>query len=140
MAENEVMHEQEAAKAAYAHKSKIGGQALIEGVMMKGALRGAMACRLPNGEIDLETWDIPTQIETDPKTGKPRVVPKWYNRIPLVRGCVNFVMSMIDGYRCMMKAAEKQYDEEVDEFCKWKSMRRSTSSQKPKQCRNSANG
>ena len=120
MADNEVIQEQEAAKAAYAHKSKIGGQALIEGVMMKGAFRGAMACRLPNGEIDLETWDIPTQVETDPKTGKPRVVPKWYNRIPLLRGCVNFVMSMIDGYRCMMKAAEKQYDEEVDEFCKWK--------------------
>ena len=109
-----------AAKAEYAHKSKIGGQALIEGVMMKGAFRGAMACRLPNGEIDVETWDLPASFETDPKTGKQRVVRKWYNRIPLVRGCVNFVMSMIDGYRCMMKAAEKQYDEEVDDFCAWK--------------------
>lgn len=112
--------EQSAAKAEYAHKSKIGGQALIEGVMMKGAFRGAMACRLPNGDIDLETWDLPAQFETDPKTGKQRVVAKWYNRIPLVRGCVNFVMSMIDGYRCMMKAAEKQFDEEVDDFCAWK--------------------
>ena len=112
--------QQAAAKAEYAHKSKIGGQALIEGVMMKGAFRGAMACRLPNGEIDVETWDLPASFETDPKTGKQRVVRKWYNRIPLVRGCVNFVMSMIDGYRCMMKAAEKQYDEEVDDFCAWK--------------------
>ena len=112
--------EKQAAKAAYAHKSKIGGQALIEGVMMKGAFRGAMACRLPNGEIDIETWDLPASFETDPKTGKQRVVRKWYNRIPLVRGCVNFVMSMIDGYRCMMKAAEKQYDEEVDDYCAWK--------------------
>lgn len=112
--------EQSAAKAEYAHKSKIGGQALIEGVMMKGAFRGAMACRLPNGEIDLETWDLPAQFETDPKTGKQRVVRKWYNRIPLVRGCVNFVMSMIDGYRCMMKSADKQFDEEVDDFCAWK--------------------
>ena len=109
-----------AAKAEYAHKSKIGGQALIEGVMMKGAFRGAMACRLPNGEIDVETWELPASFETDPKTGKQRVVRKWYNRIPLVRGCVNFIMSMIDGYRCMMKAAEKQYDEEVDDFCAWK--------------------
>ncbi|MBR5723167.1 MAG: DUF1385 domain-containing protein [Oscillospiraceae bacterium] len=88
--------------------------------MMKGAFRGAMACRLPNGEIDLETWDLPASFETDPKTGKQRIVRKWYNRIPLVRGCVNFVMSMVDGYRCMMKAAEKQYDEEVDDFCAWK--------------------
>ncbi len=112
--------QQAAAKAEFAHKSKIGGQALIEGVMMKGAFRGAMACRLPNGEIDLETWDLPASFETDPKTGKQRIVRKWYNRIPLVRGCVNFVMSMVDGYRCMMKAAEKQYDEEVDDFCAWK--------------------
>ena len=112
--------QQAAAKAEYAHKSKIGGQALIEGVMMKGAFRGAMACRLPNGEIDLETWDLPASFETDPKTGKQRVVRKWYNRVPLLRGCINFVMSMIDGYRCMMKSAEKQFDEEVDDFCAWK--------------------
>ncbi|MBQ6040532.1 MAG: DUF1385 domain-containing protein [Oscillospiraceae bacterium] len=79
-----------------------------------------MACRLPNGEIDIETWDLPASFETDPKTGKQRIVRKWYNRIPLLRGCVNFVMSMVDGYRCMMKSAEKQFDEEVDDFCAWK--------------------
>ena len=118
MAEN---HSAEAAaKAEYAHKSKIGGQALVEGIMMKGAFRGAMACRLPNGEIDLETWEIAAKFENDPKTGKPRLVRPWYTRVPFVRGCVNFVTSMIDGYRCMMKSAEKQYDEEIDEFCKWK--------------------
>ena len=39
------------------HKSKIGGQALIEGIMMNGVKKGAMACRLPNGEIDVEIWD-----------------------------------------------------------------------------------
>lgn len=39
------------------HKSKIGGQALIEGVMMKGPLKGAMACRLPDGTIDVEIWE-----------------------------------------------------------------------------------
>ena len=111
--------EQAAAKAEYAHKSKIGGQALVEGVMMKGAFRGAMACRLPNGEIDLETWEIPAKFETDPKTGKQRLKRPWYTRVPFVRGCVNFVTSMIDGYRCMMRSAEKQYDEEVDDFCEW---------------------
>ena len=116
----EYSSEQAAAKAEYAHKSKIGGQALVEGIMMKGAFRGAMACRLPNGEIDLETWDIAAKFENDPKTGKPRLVRPWYTRVPFVRGCVNFVTSMIDGYRCMMKSAEKQYDEEIDEFCKWK--------------------
>ena len=112
--------EQSAAKAEYAHKSKIGGQALVEGVMMKGAFRGAMACRLPNGEIDIETWDIPAQFVTDPETGKQKLKPKWYNRVPFVRGCVNFVLSMIDGYRCMMKSAEKQVDESIDDYCAWR--------------------
>lgn len=120
MSEQQNAAAQAAAKAEYAHKSKIGGQALVEGIMMKGAFRGAMACRLPNGEIDLETWEIPASFVTDKKTGEQKLVRPWYARIPLVRGCVNFVMSMIDGYRCMMKAAEKQFDEEVDDFCAWK--------------------
>jgi len=116
--------EKQAAKEAYAHKSKIGGQALIEGVMMKGAFRGAMACRLPNGEIDVETWDEAVRWKDDPKTGKPVLVHPWYVKVPLVRGCVNFVMSMISGYSCMMKAAEKQFDEEIDAFCEWKKKNR----------------
>ena len=37
-------------------KSKIGGQAVIEGVMMRGIDKAAMACRLPSGEIDLEEF------------------------------------------------------------------------------------
>ena len=84
---DETMQEQEqqsaavaAAKSEYAHKSKIGGQALMEGIMMKGAFKGAMACRLPNGNIDLEVWDIPVTFKTDPKPG---------NRNPCDRGmCV----------------------------------------------------
>ena len=39
-------------------KSKIGGQAVIEGVMMRGIDKAAMACRLPNGKIDLEEWEV----------------------------------------------------------------------------------
>lgn len=81
------------------HKSKIGGQALIEGVMMNGVHKGAMACRLPNGEIDLEVWDK-----------KP--VTAWYRKTPLVRGIFNFVISMKEGYSCLMKSAEKQMDDE----------------------------
>ncbi len=110
----------QAARAEYAYKSKIGGQALVEGIMMKGAFRGAMACRLPNGEIDLETWEIPVKLKTDPKTGKVKPVLPWYRRIPFVRGSVNFVTQMIDGYRCMMRSAEKQVDEELDAFVLWK--------------------
>ncbi len=93
-------------------KSKIGGQAVIEGVMMRGIDRSAMACRLPNGEIDLETWNI--------KGGKN--VP-WYRKAPFVRGIFNFVISMIDGYKCMTKSTQKQItdddDEEMSKFEKW---------------------
>jgi len=85
------------------HKSKIGGQALIEGVMMKGKFKGAMACRLPDGTIDVETWDIPQK-------------KAWYKQVPLVRGCFSFVKSMTEGYRCLMKSAEKQMtEEEIEE-------------------------
>ncbi|MBQ3431572.1 MAG: DUF1385 domain-containing protein, partial [Clostridia bacterium] len=85
------------------HKSKIGGQALIEGVMMKGAYKGAMACRLPDGTIDVETWDIKGGV------GKDR---PWYKKIPLIRGVYAFIFSMVDGYKCLMKSAEKQMVED----------------------------
>lgn len=82
-------------------KSKIGGQALIEGIMMLGPTKGAMACRLPDGTIDLETWD-----ENNGKKAP------WYRKTPLVRGSVNFITSMVKGYKYMMKSAEKQMTEE----------------------------
>ncbi|MDE5884566.1 MAG: DUF1385 domain-containing protein [Oscillospiraceae bacterium] len=88
-------------KQAGSHKSKIGGQALIEGVMMKGVFKGAMACRLPDGSIDVETWDL--------NTGKKK---PWYRKTPIVRGVYSFIFSMIDGYKCLMKSAEKQMTEE----------------------------
>lgn len=93
-------------------KSKIGGQAVIEGVMMRGLDKAAMACRLPDGEIDMEIWSI--------KGGKN--VP-WYRKIPFVRGVFNFIVSMIDGYKCISRSAEKQIvdddDEELTRFEKW---------------------
>lgn len=90
------------------HKSKIGGQALIEGIMMRGIDNASMACRLPNGEIDLETWAI--------NNGK---TAPWYKKTPFVRGVVNFTVSMIDGYKCITKSAEKTTDlgdEELSPF------------------------
>ena len=100
----EKQQQQEACTMA-AHRSKIGGQALIEGVMMKGAFKGAMACRLPDGTIDVETWDL--------KGGGK--IP-WYRKVPFARGIYGFISSMTDGYRCLMKSAEKQMtDEDEDE-------------------------
>ena len=93
-----------APKSSEKFKSKIGGQALIEGIMMLGPDKGAMACRMPDGSIDLETWQ-----ENNGKNAP------WYKKTPLVRGCVNFVVSLIKGYKYMMKSAEKQFTEEEKE-------------------------
>ncbi len=82
-------------------KSKIGGQALIEGIMMLGPNTGAMACRLPDGSVDVETWSE--------RNGKNA---PWYRKVPLVRGCTNFVTSLAKGYKYMMRSAEKQLTEE----------------------------
>lgn len=100
-------------------KSKIGGQALIEGIMMRGIDLSAMACRLPDGTIDVETWKI--------RNGKSA---PWYLKAPFIRGCFNFVISLIDGMKCTMKSAEKQMtdedeeDEELSPFEEWLSKTR----------------
>ena len=77
-------------------KSKIGGQALIEGVMMRGIDGVAMAVRLPSGVIDPESWEVSSLAH-----------PKWYRKIPFVRGIFNLVESLVLGFRCLTKSAEK---------------------------------
>ncbi len=104
------------APSAEKFKSKIGGQALIEGIMMLGPNTGAMACRLPDGTIDLETWE-----ENNGKNAP------WYKKTPLVRGCVSFVTSLTKGYKYMMKSAEKQMDEE--ELAEYHKQKEGTSSE-----------
>ncbi len=86
-------------------KTSIGGQALIEGVMMKGVKHSCMAVRTPSGEIDVETWDNPG--------------PKWYKKIPIIRGVINFVVMLIDGYRTLMKSAEKAGFDDVESESKF---------------------
>lgn len=94
------------------HKSKIGGQALIEGVMMRGIDKAAMSVRLPDGGIDTESWEVGNLNRA------------WYHKTPIVRGVVNFISSMVTGYRCMMKSAEKagmedDFEGEPSKFDLW---------------------
>lgn len=84
------------------HKTSIGGQALIEGIMMKGPKGTAMSVRLPDGSID-------TELEEN--TGKKNPVMK----IPVVRGVYAFADSMISGYKYLMKSADKALTEEEKE-------------------------
>lgn len=108
MSEKEVRQEAPAEK----FKTRIGGQAVIEGVMMRGVEKASMANRLPSGEIDLEVWDI--------KNGKN---PPWYRKVPFLRGIFNFVITMIDGYKCISRSVDKQMTDEDSEeptkFEKW---------------------
>ena len=92
-------------------KSKIGGQALIEGIMMRGIDKAAMACRLPDGSIEVEEWSI--------KNGKGA---PWYRKTPFVRGIFNLITSLADGYKCLNKSADKQMEDDEEEpskFEKW---------------------
>jgi len=82
-------------------KTSIGGQALIEGVMMRGPKKTAMAVRNPAGEIVMEEWE----------NGKPSKVGK----IPFVRGIFNFISSMKVGYKALMRSAEIAFPEDEDE-------------------------
>ena len=84
-------------------KTSIGGQALIEGIMMRGPKYTAMAVRDPRGELVLEKWRT-SEKET----------PKWA-KLPVVRGVYAFVSSMIMGYKSLMRSAEISGLEEAEE-------------------------
>ncbi|HIZ54765.1 MAG TPA: DUF1385 domain-containing protein [Firmicutes bacterium] len=72
--------------------------------MMRGMNKIAMAVRLPDGSIDLE--ELPAGDLAH---------PKWYRRIPIIRGVINFIDSMAKGYTCLMKSAEKSGMDDTDE-------------------------
>ena len=95
-------------KSCIAKKTSIGGQALIEGIMMRGPKKTAMAVRNPQGEIVLEKWD------NEPSDKKPNIIDKC-KKIPVVRGVFNFATSMITGYKSLMKSAEIAGFEDEDE-------------------------
>lgn len=92
-------------------KTSIGGQALIEGVMMRGVGKAAMAVRLPDGTIDVEIEK--TKLAKD---------KSFVFRMPFVRGVFNFIDNMIFGYKYLMKSAEKSgldLEESESKFDKW---------------------
>ena len=74
----------------------IGGQALIEGIMMRSPEKTAMAVRLPDGSIDVSDFNQKSI------RSKYKILG-----IPVVRGIVGFVESMFQGYKAMMVSAEK---------------------------------
>ena len=73
----------------------IGGQALIEGIMMKSPEKTAMAVRKPDKTIDITYLDYKGLRE------KYKIF-----KLPILRGVVGFVESMIQGYKAMMLSAD----------------------------------
>jgi len=90
--------------------TSIGGQAIMEGIMMRGPKRTAIAIRLPDGRIHMKTQPTPK-------------ASKWA-KMPLIRGVVNFVASLVQGTSVLMYSAdilEEHYPEqyEKDKFDIW---------------------
>lgn len=71
--------------------------------MMQGPKGAAMSVRLPDGTIDTEEKEF-RHIRDKVK----------FLGFPVIRGCVNFVESMIFGYKCLMESAEKSGFEEIE--------------------------
>ncbi|MBQ8182585.1 MAG: DUF1385 domain-containing protein [Clostridia bacterium] len=77
-------------------KISVGGQALIEGIMMQGPKGAAMSVRLPDGSIETEELEV--------KHVRDKFKPAGW---PLIRGIFNMVESLLFGFKCMEKSAEK---------------------------------
>ena len=112
------MSRSDGAKSARQHKEKpgkivrrtyIGGQAVLEGVMMKGRTSMATAVRTESGEITVEAKRI--------KDASKRGV---FFRLPFVRGVVNLVTQLFMGVGVLMRSAEVFGDyAEPTKFDKW---------------------
>lgn len=94
--------------------TSVGGQAVIEGVMMRGVKDIATAVRCPDGHIEIEKKPINL------------LSVKWkINKIPLLRGVFSFFESLYTGIGCLMFSAKMFEDEEADttesmsKFEKW---------------------
>lgn len=74
-------------------KTSIGGQALIEGIMMRGPHKAAMAVRHCSGEMVIE--DVDTNIKK----------PAKFWRLPIIRGIYSLVTSFSMGYKCLTRSA-----------------------------------
>ena len=83
-------------------KTMIGGQALIEGILMRGPDKDAVVCR-QNGELVTEVSPRKLPPEKSPKRG------------PLIRGVVNFFDSQAVGIKALMRSADLSPEETEEE-------------------------
>lgn len=85
-------------------RTHIGGQALIEGIMMRGRYNWAVAVRQPDGEIYTEEHDL--------ASGRKKNAWMYW---PVIRGCTAFVESLALGYKALGISSEHAYDWDEEE-------------------------
>ena len=83
-----------------AWRTSIGGQALIEGILMRGPEKQAIVCRKPDGELAVKEDELQLVKSKYPILG-------W----PFIRGVVNFLDSMVKGVQAITWSAEQQPEE-----------------------------
>ena len=88
-------------------KIPVGGQAVIEGVLMKGKNLWGLAVRRPSGDIFTETW---------PNSSRTKRYPY---RLPFIRGVVIMCEMMSTGFKALSKSAEVALEEEEEKMT-WK--------------------
>jgi len=91
--------------------SNIGGQAVLEGVMMRGKSVMATAVRDAKGEIQVESVRYTPYKERS----------AWY-RVPIIRGILAFAVSLVTGMKTLLRASEVYgdlADEQPSKFEKW---------------------
>ena len=93
------------------HITSIGGQAVIEGVMMRGPFKTAVAVRKPDGDIECKIDENGTKKHN------------WFLKLPIIRGCVSFIESLVIGMKALMFSAEfvdvEGEEETESKFDKW---------------------
>ena len=99
-------------------KTYIGGQAVMEGIMMRGRASMATAVRDPEGTIQVESERLTPPEKRSAAT-----------KIPFVRGVINFVSSLVDGNRVLMRSADVAFpeEEEISKAEKWLEEKHKTS-------------
>lgn len=90
-------------------KTTIGGQALIEGIMMRGPDKDAIVVRAKEG----------LHIETMPRKKNP---PKSWKNLPFIRGIFNFFDAQVVGIKALLRSADlapEEMQEEPSKFDRW---------------------
>jgi len=81
-----------------------GGQAVVEGVMMRGQKTTVTAVRRPNGELAINTQPLPT------------IYTSWMRKTPLIRGVIVLIEALVLGIKTLLYSANVSLEEEEEKI------------------------